>query len=186
MPSRFIQSIVARRSSSTERSMPLRADCAWRRNWMTETPAISCGYWKARNMPALARSSVGHSVTSSPRNSIVPPVTSYSGEPISVLPRVDLPEPLGPMMACTSPAFTVRSRPLRISGRSVARSFAAGRTCSPSTRNSVLVVLSVTAQFYVPVPNYPYRHRRNPPRTWGQALCATLPGCHTVRSRSNT
>ena len=27
---------------------------------MTETPAISCGYWKARNMPALARTSVGH------------------------------------------------------------------------------------------------------------------------------
>ena len=32
---------------------------AWRRNWMTETPAISWGYWKARNMPDLARTSVG-------------------------------------------------------------------------------------------------------------------------------
>ena len=46
--------------------MPLRADSAWRRNWMTETPAISCGYWKARNIPALARTSVGQSVMSSP------------------------------------------------------------------------------------------------------------------------
>ena len=50
--------------------MPLRADRAWRRNWMTETPGISWGYWKARNMPALARSSAGHSVTSSPLNVI--------------------------------------------------------------------------------------------------------------------
>ena len=66
MPRRFIQSMIARRSSSTTRSMPLRADSAWRRNWMTETPAISCGYWKARNMPDLARTSVGQSVMSSP------------------------------------------------------------------------------------------------------------------------
>src|SRR5215204_6290177 len=29
--------------------------------------------------------------------------------------RVDLPEPFGPMMACTSPERTVRSMPLRIS-----------------------------------------------------------------------
>ena len=53
MPSRFIHSMVDRRSSSTDRSMPLRAESAWRRNWITETPGISCGYWKARNMPAL-------------------------------------------------------------------------------------------------------------------------------------
>ena len=33
---------------------------------MTETPAISWGYWKARNMPALALTSVGQSVMSSP------------------------------------------------------------------------------------------------------------------------
>ena len=79
MPSRFIHSMMARRSSSTDRSMPLRADSAWRRNWMTDTPAISCGYWKARNMPALARTSVGQSVMSSPWNRMRPPVTSYSG-----------------------------------------------------------------------------------------------------------
>ena len=73
-----------------------------------------------------------------------------------MLPRVDLPEPLGPMIACTSPAFTVRSRPRRIGGRSVARSFAAGRTCNPSTRKSVF-----TSAILRPFPNYPYRHRRN-------------------------
>ena len=52
--------MIARRSSSTDRSMPLRADRAWRRNWITETPGISSGYWKARKMPALPRTSVGH------------------------------------------------------------------------------------------------------------------------------
>ena len=117
MPSRFIQSIVARRSSSTERSMPLRADSAWRRNWITETPAISCGYWKARNMPALARTSVGQSVMSSPWKKIRPDVTSYSGEASSVLASVLLPEPLGPMMAWTSPAWTVSDSPARMSRR---------------------------------------------------------------------
>ena len=62
--------MAATRSSSTDRSKPLRADSAWRRNWITETPGISWGYWKARNMPALARSSVGQAVTSSPWNMI--------------------------------------------------------------------------------------------------------------------
>src|SRR5690554_2107093 len=32
-----------------------------------------------------------------------------------MLPRVDLPAPLGPMMACTSPGFTCSERPLRMS-----------------------------------------------------------------------
>src|SRR5690606_28411202 len=32
-----------------------------------------------------------------------------------MLPRVDLPAPLGPMMACTWPGFTSSDRPLRIS-----------------------------------------------------------------------
>ena len=53
MPRRCIHSIAETRSSSTDRSMPLRAESAWRRNWITETPGISCGYWKARNMPGL-------------------------------------------------------------------------------------------------------------------------------------
>ena len=33
MPRRFIHSIVASRSSSTDRSIPLRCESAWRRNW---------------------------------------------------------------------------------------------------------------------------------------------------------
>src|SRR5262249_37143163 len=44
-----------------------------------------------------------------------PPVTSYAGLPARTWASVLFPEPLGPMTACTSPAFTVRSRPLRIS-----------------------------------------------------------------------
>ncbi len=47
--------------------------------------------------------------------STVPPVTSYAGWPASTCASVLLPEPFGPMTACTSPAFTVRSMPLRIS-----------------------------------------------------------------------
>ena len=111
--------MIEMRSSRTDRSMPLRADSAWRRNWITETPAISWGYWKARNMPALPRTSGSHSVTSSPRRWIDPPVTSYSGEPRSAEASVDLPEPLGPMRAWTSPSATVRSMPLRMSIPSV-------------------------------------------------------------------
>src|SRR5215213_9919533 len=65
-------------------------------------------------MPALARSSAGQFVTSSPRKWIVPAVISYSGDPSRVFPSVLLPEPLGPMMACTSPAPTVSERPLMI------------------------------------------------------------------------
>jgi hypothetical protein len=131
MPRRFIHSMIDRRSSSTDRSMPLRADSDWRRNWITDTPAISCGYWKARNMPALARTSVGQSVMSSPWYQIRPPVTSYSGLASRVLARVDLPEPLGPMMAWTSPGRTTRSTPFR---RSAGASI--GRARSPSTRKS--------------------------------------------------
>ena len=80
---------------------------------MTETPAISWGYWKARNMPALARTSVGQSVMSSPWKKMRPPVTSYSGLARRVLASVDLPEPFGPMMAWTSPGRTTRSTPFR-------------------------------------------------------------------------
>src|SRR5262245_52780869 len=124
------------RSSSTDRSMPLRADRAWRRNWITETPGISWGYWKARNIPALARSSAGHSPTSSPSSVIVPAVTWYSGDPISAAASVLLPEPLGPITAWISPTPTVRSRPRMISGSGPSGPGSAGRTHRPSTRNS--------------------------------------------------
>ncbi len=106
---------------------------------MTETPGISWGYWKARNIPAFARSSVGHSVTSSPAKLTVPAVTSYSGEPIKAAANVLLPEPLGPMMAWTSPDPTDRSRPRTI-GSGVAAPgtvvSTTGLTHSPSTRNT--------------------------------------------------
>src|SRR5829696_4404967 len=64
-----------------------------------------------------------------------PAVTTYSGLPRRAEARVDLPEPLGPMRAWTSPSRTVRSTPRRISARSpLAGSSAA--TWSPSTANS--------------------------------------------------
>ena len=44
-----------------------------------------------------------------------PAVTVNFSLPASTDASVDLPEPLGPMMACTSPALTSRSIPLRIS-----------------------------------------------------------------------
>ena len=122
---------------------------------MTETPGISCGYWKARNTPALARRSVGQSVMSSPWKWIDPPVTSYSGLPSSVEASVLLPEPFGPMMAWTSPALTVSDSPLRISGASSVLPLAtsAGRACRSEIRNS-----SVTRPVY-----FPYGDSGNPP-----------------------
>ena len=68
--------MIDSRSSSTDRSMPLRAESAWRRKLITDTPGIAWGYWKARNIPALPRTSTSQSVMSSPRNRIDPPVTS--------------------------------------------------------------------------------------------------------------
>ena len=114
MPSRSIQSMIVSRSSSTERSMPLRADRAWRRKLMTETPATSRGYWKARKSPALPRTSADQSVMSSPLKRIEPFVTTYSGLPRRTDASVDLPEPLGPMRAWTSPGRTTRSTPCRM------------------------------------------------------------------------
>src|SRR3954467_8568477 len=158
MPSRFIQSIVASRNSSTLRSMPLRADNAWRRNWITDTPAISCGYWNARNIPALARTSGDQSVMSSPWKKTLPLVTSYSGEANRVLASVLLPEPLGPMMACASPALTVNDSPRRISpGFSLgADSLSAGLACRSSMRKSSLPTV-VLAPVY-----FPYGRSGNP------------------------
>ena len=121
MPSFSIHSIIMRRTSRTDMSMPRRADRAWRRNWMTGTPAIASGSWKARNMPALPRTSVGQAVMSSPWNRIGP--GGHHGRqdcPSSTLARVDLPDPLGPIRAWTWPDSTVRSTPGRI-GRTLHR-----------------------------------------------------------------
>src|SRR5215204_4714994 len=85
-----------------------------RRYLLTETPGIATGYWKAMKRPACERSSGAASVMSSPLKVIVPSVTSSAGWPMITLASVDLPEPLGPISACTFPFSTSRSRPLRI------------------------------------------------------------------------
>ena len=79
MPSRSIHSVMATRTSSTERSSPLRADTAWRRNWMTETPVISSGYWKARNSPPWPARRAARRVMSSPSKADGPSVTVVAG-----------------------------------------------------------------------------------------------------------
>src|SRR3954462_11640435 len=88
---------------------------AIRRKLAIETPGMATGYWKARNSPRWARSSGSAPVMSSPLKAIEPSVTSYSGWPMIVEASVDLPEPLGPMSACSSPLLTLRSTPRRIS-----------------------------------------------------------------------
>ncbi len=55
MPSSFIASMTLSLSSSTVRSTPVRLERAWRRNWITETPGIASGCWKARNIPLVPR-----------------------------------------------------------------------------------------------------------------------------------
>src|SRR3954454_22968887 len=85
-----------------------------RRYFVTVTPGIATGYWKAMKRPRRARSSGSASVMSSPSNRICPSVTSRPGWPMIALARVDLPEPLGPMRAWISLLCRSRSRPLRI------------------------------------------------------------------------
>src|SRR5580700_10217371 len=54
---------------------------------------------------------------------------------------VDLPEPFGPMMACTSPLFTVSESPWRISRSST-------RTCRSLTSSSgIHLILNLVRQF---------------------------------------
>src|SRR5215217_5186892 len=78
------------------------------------TPGMATGYWKAMKRPARARSSGSASVMSSPSKRIEPSVTSRPGWPMMALASVDLPDPLGPIIAWISPERTVRSTPLRI------------------------------------------------------------------------
>src|SRR5215217_1454475 len=85
-----------------------------RRYFVMVTPGIATGYWKAMKSPRRARSSGSSSVMSWPRKATEPSVTRKAGLPITALASVDLPEPLGPMSAWTSPRSTVRSRPRRI------------------------------------------------------------------------
>src|SRR4028119_2275579 len=63
-------------------------------------------------------------ITSSPSSVRVPPVTLYFGWPAMAYASVDLPEPLGPMIAWGSPARTRRSA---AGGGAVAGGVARGR-----------------------------------------------------------
>src|SRR5229473_394674 len=78
-------------------------------------PEISTGYWNAMKRPSHAASSGFMASKSLPLNSTSPWVTWKVSRRASACASVLLPEPFGPMMECTSPAFTVRSIPLRIS-----------------------------------------------------------------------
>src|SRR3954447_23005210 len=94
---------------------PCTAVTAVRRKLETLTPGTSTGYCIARKSPARARSSTVMASTSSPSSVTVPVVIVYLGWPAMEYASVDLPEPFGPMIACVSPEWTVRSTPRRIS-----------------------------------------------------------------------
>src|SRR5919202_6149585 len=111
-------SIAVRTSLTQVRSLgasPSMAVFAVRRKLDTVTPGTSTGYCMARNRPARARSSTVIARTSSPSSVTLPLVIVYFGCPAMEYARVDLPDPLGPMIAWVSPARTVRSTPRRIS-----------------------------------------------------------------------
>src|SRR5215470_10053841 len=118
MPSLPATSRTRLRNSGVEiSSSPRFLRCALsavRRNVMVATPGISNGYWKARKRPRAARSSAGSARMSSPSSSTCPCVTTYSSLPASTCARVDLPEPFGPISACTLPRPTESSSPLSI------------------------------------------------------------------------
>src|SRR6218665_2753918 len=82
---------------------------------VTVTPGISTGYCIARKIPARARSSTDITSTLSPSSRISPLTTVYFGWPEIVYASVDLPEPLGPIIAWISPSAIARSTPRRIS-----------------------------------------------------------------------
>src|SRR6266566_3969580 len=78
-------------------------------------PRMATGYWNARNTPSRARASGAIASRSLPSYSTWPAVTAYAGCPARTWASVLFPEPFGPMIACTSPVWTVRSTPVRIS-----------------------------------------------------------------------
>src|SRR5438874_1475381 len=111
-------STCLRKSFRLTGSSPASSRCALRtvrRYLVTLTPGIPTGYWKAMNRPIRARSSGSASVISLPSSRISPSVTSRLGWPMIAFASVDLPDPFGPIIACTLPLSTVRSSPLRIS-----------------------------------------------------------------------
>src|SRR6266700_7341634 len=102
-------------------------------------PRISTGYWNARKTPARARSSGFMSSKSLPSYFAVPPSTAYAGWPARACASVLLPEPFGPMIACTSPSRIVRSTPFRIS-------LPATATRSPLTSSRGLFLANASLQ----------------------------------------
>ena len=97
---------------------PLYSRCAFtaaRMKFTMLTPGISTGYWKLKKSPSRLRSSGESASRSFPLKVTSPSVTSKAGFPTNTLLSVLLPEPFGPMMACTSPAFTERLMPFNIS-----------------------------------------------------------------------
>src|SRR4029077_3346968 len=78
-------------------------------------PGISTGYWKAMNTPSQEASSGFISRRFFPSYRISPEVTSKLSRRASTCARVLFPDPFGPMIECTSPRFTTRSMPFRIS-----------------------------------------------------------------------
>src|SRR5262249_25215151 len=133
MPSLPATSRTRLRKSGVESSSSPRflrcALSAVRRKVMVATPGISNGYWKARKRPRAARSSGGSARMSSPSSKTSPCVTAYSSLPASTCASVDLPEPFGPIRACTLPRPTESSSPLRIflPSTSTCRSFTSNR-----------------------------------------------------------
>ncbi len=113
---RFLTS--ERKSTASSSGCPARrrfALSAARRKVALDTPGISTGYWKPRKTPAHERSSGERGSRSVPPKTTDPAVTSNVSRPASTPASVLLPEPLGPMMAWTSPAGTASESPLRIS-----------------------------------------------------------------------
>ena len=88
---------------------------------MLLTPGISTGYWNARKYAFLRPLFGLH------RQQVLAIVDNFACRhlvefaPAITCASVLLPEPFGPMMACTSPALIVRSMPFRISARRLLR-----------------------------------------------------------------
>src|ERR687897_1044653 len=110
--SRSTSARISASTATTSRPAARAADSS--RAW-SDTPGTSVGYCSARKSPACARCHGSSPRRSTPSRVALPPSTSYPGRPMSTWASVDLPDPLGPMTACTSPERTVRSMPRRIS-----------------------------------------------------------------------
>src|SRR2546428_100686 len=96
-------------------SKPRLALIAVRRKFDIVIPGTTTGYCSARNMPSFARCSGCNFRMSWPLNNAWPLTTLSFGWPIRVCDSVLLPDPFGPITACTSPLLTDSDTPLRIS-----------------------------------------------------------------------